>query len=139
MDKNRIAKLLALTTGFIFLIAIPEMARPDTAAPHAPQTAQAGVQPARDPMNDFAGLNLTDEQKAAIDKIHRDIVTRKETVAKSEKLTQDQKDAMIQGYGRIEYSQVLKVLSPEQQKLVRQRLHARQTAEQEGQKQQPPH
>jgi hypothetical protein len=82
-------------------------------------------------------LNYTDAQKAELDRIHRETESRKEAVAKDRHLTEDQKDAMLLGYTRIEYGEAFKVLSPDQQKQVRQRLAARKASDQASQKKQP--
>jgi Spy/CpxP family protein refolding chaperone len=87
--------------------------------------------------DDFAGLKFTDEQKAKIDEIHRRIATRKDVVVKSEKLDADQKEAMIAGLGRMERSEIAKLLTPEQQRKVLQKVRAGQALAQEK-KQSPP-
>ena len=65
-------------------------------------------------------------------------MSRKETVAKDQKLTGDQKDAMLLGYTRMEYGMIYRVLSPEQKREVSQRIRARKAADQAAQKMQPP-
>jgi hypothetical protein len=142
MNKHRFAKPVAIAAGLIFLWAAPGLTRAQSASPRPVQTskvASAGAQAKRDvlPPDDFAGLTYTDEQKAEIDKIRLDTKSRKAVVAKDEKLTADQKDAMLLGYTRIEYGRIYKVLSPEQQRQVRQRIRARRTADQAAQKKQP--
>jgi hypothetical protein len=144
MNKNRFAKVVAVATGFVFLCAASAMARAQSALPVAVQTqnaARLGVQPKRDasPSNDFAGLNYTDDQKAELDRIHRETESRKESVAKDQQLTSDQKDAMLLGYTRMEYTRSFKVLSPIQQRQVRQRMLARKVADHAAQRKQPPH
>ena len=89
-------------------------------------------------MDDFAGLKYTDEQKAKIDQIHQDMKSRMDAVVKDGKLTAEQRDAMLAGYGRMERSQVYKVLTSEQQKEVLKRIRARRVAEQEEKKQHTP-
>ena len=84
----------------------------------------------------FAGLTFTDEQKAKIDEIHKDIKLRMDTVVKNEKLGPEQKGAMLDGYRRMEQRQLFAVLTPEQQTVVRKKLLAQRAAEQEGKKQQ---
>jgi hypothetical protein len=142
MNKHRFAKRVAFAAGLIFLWAAPGLTRAQSASPRPVQTskvASAGAQAKRDtlPPDDFAGLTYTDEQKAEIDKIRLDTKSRKAVVAKDEKLTADQKDAMLLGYTRMEYGRIYKVLSPEQQRQVRQRIRARRTADQAAQKKQP--
>ena len=86
----------------------------------------------------FAGLTFTGDQKAKIDEIRQDIKLRMDTVDKDEKLTPEQKGAMLDGYRRMEQRQIFAVLTPEQQTVVRQKLLARRAAEQEKKKQQQP-
>lgn len=87
--------------------------------------------------DDFAGLDLTDEQKAEMAKIRQDTDGRKALVAKDTKLSPDQKDAFILGYTRLEYGQMFRVLNPAQKKEVTKRLQARRAAEQAQQKKKP--
>jgi len=67
---------------------------------------------------------LTDDQKAKINQIHQNAKSRLEAVAKDEKLSPEAKDAMLQGYRRIENGQIFDVLTPEQQQEVRKRMSA---------------
>jgi Spy/CpxP family protein refolding chaperone len=141
MNKNRFAKMLTIATGSIFLFAASAPARAAGApygAMQAPIQASPGpLQSGSIPADLFDGLNYTDEQKTEIAKIRQDMEVRKTAVAKDDKLTQDQKDAMLLGYSRIENSSIFKVLTPEQRRQVHQKL-ARRAAEQSGQKKQPP-
>jgi Spy/CpxP family protein refolding chaperone len=135
MKKDRFARPAAVAAGLIFLCAAPGLTRAQSGPPHPAQTAGAssrGAQPKKDslPADDFAGLNYTDEQKAEIDRIHRDTKSREDAVAKDEKLTADQKEAMLVGYTRIEYGMVYRVLTPEQKRQVQQRIRARHAADQ---------
>jgi|ERR1700719_2206848 len=143
MNKNRFAKPAAVAAGLIFVWAAPGLTCAQSAPPRPVQTStlsSTGAQANKDsfPADDFAGLSYTDEQKAEIDKIRLDTKSRKAVVAKDEKLTSDQKDAMLLGYTRMEYGRIYKVLSPEQQRQVRQRVRARRTADQAAQKKQQP-
>ena len=81
-------------------------------------------------MDDFAGLNFTDDQKARINKIHEDIKARMDTVIKDDKLSPEQKGAMLQGFQHMERGEVYKVLTLEQQVEVRKRIFARRAAAQ---------
>ena len=135
MTKNRFAKSVTVAAGLIFLSAAPALARAESTPPRTVQTTNAappGAQPKRDalPPNDFAGLNYTDEQKSEIAKIHRETESKKAVIAKDQALTADQKNAMLLGYTRMEYGEVFKVLSPDQQRQVRQRMAARRGADQ---------
>lgn len=143
MNKNRFLKPLAVAVGFIFLCAAPGRTRAQSGPRSPAQTtnvASSGPQRKKNslPPDDFAGLTYSDAQKAEIDKIRQATKARKDAVVKDERLNADQKDAMLQGFSRIEYGQVFKVLTPEQQIQVRQRVRARREAEQPAQKKQSP-
>jgi len=143
MGKNRFVKRLAVASGLIFLAAGPWLAYTQSAPRgfvRASNTTAPGTQSKGDGLSrdDFAGLSYTDNQKAELDKIHRDNESRKAAVVKDRQLSTDQKNAMLLGYTRMEYVQAFKVLSPEQQKQVRQRLLVRRSADHEAQKKQPP-
>lgn len=143
MNKNRIAKRMAVAAGFFFLCAAPGLTRaqssPSSLGP-TPRKPLPLARPMKDtrPADDFAGLQYTDQQKAKIDQIHQDMKLRMDAVVKNEKLTAEQRDAMFAGYQRMERSQVFKVLTSQQQKEVLERVRARQAAEQEEQKKQSP-
>jgi len=144
MNKSRFARSLSVAVGLIVLIAGPRMARAQNAAPGAVESSRApeSSAPARGvdsaSSDDFAGLDFTPEQKAEIETIHQETESRKYAVARDTKLNEDQKNAMILGYTRMEYGSKFKLLSPEQQKLVRQRIAARRMADQAEHKSQPP-
>jgi hypothetical protein len=101
---------------------------------HVAQRVKSGKDLLQD---DLAGLNLTDEQQATINRIRQETVAHKDAVLKDNKLNTDQRDAMLRGYDRLELGSIYKTLSPEQQKQVRERIRARQQAEQKVQKQFP--
>jgi len=138
MNKNRLARPVAVVGGFIFLCAVPGLTRAQSAPPspvQASKVASSGAQVKRGslPADDFAGLNYSEQQKTEIDQIQRNTKALMDTVVKDEKLTADQKDAMLLGYKRMEYVRVYKVLTPEQQKQVRQRMQARRAEKQTAQ------
>ena len=150
MDENRIAKRVAFAVAFLFLGATPGLTRqqtgpsispPQSAAPApvetAPHAATPGVRPRREarPEDDFAGLTYTDEQKAKIDKIRETAKMRADAIKRDEKLNPDQKQAMLDGYRRMEIKEMFGVLTPEQQAEVRKKALARRNALIEEQKQ----
>lgn len=141
MKKNRFRKSLAVAAGFILLSAVLTRAQGGSHGPAQSQKVTSSeADPERDslPADDFVGLTFSDEQKVEIGKIHRDTKARKDAVAKDERLNADQKDAMLQGYTRIEYRRVYGVLTPDQQMQVRQKVRARREADQTAQKKQIP-
>jgi Spy/CpxP family protein refolding chaperone len=127
-NRVKIASLLFL------LFTIPALAGTDNKPlasdqdPHlAPQATRPSRQAARDE-DDFAGLTLTAEQKAKIDQIHKDMITRMDIVAKDPASSADQKEAMLVGYARMERNQIFQILTPEQKAEVHKKIIARRTA-----------
>jgi hypothetical protein len=143
MNNNRIAKSFVVAVAFASLFAVSAMAGAQGVHSSVVQASYASsheIQSKGDslPPDDFAGLSYTEEQKSELDKIHRETESNKAAVARDEKLNADQKNAMLLGYTRMEYGRTFKVLSPEQQRQVRQRILARRAADQAAHKQQPP-
>jgi len=133
MSRNRIAEPVAVAIGLMLLIAAPGWANTQN-APSVPASTPSAAMPGQAKVaatleDDFAGLNYTDEQNAAIDRIHRDSATRKAVVQKDADLTADQKDAMLVGYTRMEYGMIFRVLTPEQQREVRKKIQTRKVAQ----------
>ncbi|PYU40291.1 MAG: hypothetical protein DMG53_23195 [Acidobacteria bacterium] len=138
MNKNRLSARVTVAAGFLLLCAAPGLTRAQGSPPRPPQTHKASpaARPKNDaqPTDDFAGLKYTDDQKEKIDQIHQDMKSRMDLVVKDEKLSPDQKEAMLEGYRRLERGQVFKLLTPEQQREVRKKISARRAAEQEKKK-----
>jgi hypothetical protein len=137
---NRSAIRVTALAGLFVFSAAPGLIRAQVAQPALVQPSRMSAsRPARDARttDEFAGFEFTDEQKAKIDEIHRRIATRKDVVVKSETLSADQKEAMIAGLGRMERGEIVKQLTPEQQREVLKKVHAGQAATQ-GNKQSLP-
>ena len=134
MSKNRLANAAAAAAGFFFLCALPGLNRAQS-SPSGPAPTPRGVPSAPGPKvdpgqtDDFAGLKFTDGQQVKIDEIRQDIKVRRDAVVKDERLNTTQKEAMLEGYRRLENVQVFEVLTPEQQIAVRKRSLARRAAE----------
>lgn len=125
MNRNRFAQNAALAALLLLPFALPVAARADSPQgrpSQSPNPALTGSQKIASMDDNFAGLDLSDEQKTEIAKIRQETEERKTVVAKSATLNQDQKDAMITGYTRLQYSQMFRVLTPTQQKVVRKRV-----------------
>jgi len=141
MNRNRFANILTVAAGMMSLLTAPAPARAESAPQSAMQAltpASPGPLPTSGSLPDyFAGLNYTDEQRAEIAQIQHNMDTRRGAVAKDDRLTQDQKDAMILGYTHLENGEIYKVLTPEQRRQVRQRLQARRSTDQAAPKKQP--
>ena len=129
MNRNAIVKRVVVGAGFLFLCAAPRLglaqSDPSAAAPPS-RTRSASAQPGNhtSPPDLLAGLRLTDDQKAKISQIREDVKSRLAAVAIDNTLSPEVKDAMLGGFQRIENSQILAVLTPEQQREVRRQMSA---------------
>ena len=96
--------------------------------------AAPAARPKKDapPPDDFAGLKFTHEQQTKIDQIHQDFKSRMDAVVHDEKSSDDQKQAMLFGFRRLENREIFKALTPEQQQEVRKKVLARRAAEKEA-------
>jgi hypothetical protein len=137
---NRLAQNVAFTAGLMTMLAFHGSARADQPQSRpAPSLQQGSSSQAKPAMEDyFAGLDYTAEQKASIDKVKQEADAKKAVVAKDDKLDPYQKDAFVTGYTRLEYQQIFKLLTPTQQKLVRQRMDAAKAAATKGPKRPSP-
>jgi hypothetical protein len=135
---NRFAQNVTIAAGLMTLLAVPASVRANQvqARPTSPNLQQGSASAAKPPSVEdyFAGLDYSDEQKTSIDKVKQDMDAKKTIVANDAKLNNDQKGAMIQGYTRLEYQQIFKLLTPAQQKKVRQRMDAAKAAANKGPK-----
>jgi hypothetical protein len=132
---NRIARRAAVVAELFLLSASPGLALAQRANPALMQTehmVSSGVRAAQDTraMDDLAGLKFSDDQKAKIDEVHQHMAIRKDAVIKSDQLNAEQKEAMIAGLGRMERGQIVKLLTPEQQREVLKKARAGQPAAQ---------
>jgi len=114
----------------LWLLAGGAAAQVNSPPPSAPRmSASMQAQKGSMPTDDFAGLDLTDPQKANIDKIRKNYESRREIVTSDERLNAEQRQAMSNGLWRLENSEIYKALTPDQQLLVRKRIYARQSAD----------
>jgi hypothetical protein len=126
MYKHRLAKSAAIATGLMLLFAVPGLNHAQSSSPsaaHASNSVSSASQ--GDSLADvFAELSYNDEQKKTLNKIRQETATYKDAVLKDGKLNEDQKNAMLSGYDRITNGWIYKALTPEQKRLVRQKLLA---------------
>lgn len=111
MKRMRFARPLAATAGLLFVSVIADRSSGQSLPPAPADTPHKTIPSARakrapDPIDDFAGLHFSDDQKAKIQQIRQDIKSRMEAVARDDKLSLDQKEAMVEGFQRMERSQV---------------------------------
>ena len=72
---------------------------------------------------DRPNLNLTDDQKAQMKKIHEGAKSQIEAINNDSSLTADQKQAKIQAVRKDSHKQVEAMLTPEQRKTMREWRH----------------
>jgi len=140
MNKNLFVRPVAVAAGFLFLCVAPRLTHAQNAAPgpaQTPHTVSPAAQPKKDthPPDIYVGMTFTDEQKAKIYAITQNAKVRVDAVNKDEKLDSDQKQAMLDGFRRIEISEIFKVLTPEQQVEIRKRMRAQRAAAQQAEQQ----
>jgi Spy/CpxP family protein refolding chaperone len=140
-----LATRVAAGAGVLVLCGVPALtcAQEQPSAPppvirHA-GPAEGPARKAQSAEDVFAGLTYTAQQKTNIQLIQKNSKMRRDSVLKDEKLSPEQRDAMLQGLERIERGQIFRALTPEQQAEVRKRIldqreaEARQRREQEQQ------
>ena len=141
MNKIRFAKSLGITAAFFFLCATPVVTSAQSTASSMEGPKVFSPSPAKAssfPVDDFSGFDYTPEQKAEIDRIQKGTKAQMDLVAKDQKLSTDQKDAMILGYSRMEYGRIYTVLTPVQRREVQQKIRSRRIADEAARKKQAP-
>lgn len=84
------------------------------------------------------GLNLTDDQTAAMKKIHESTKAQADAVNKDESLTVEQKEAKVHQLRHSARMQMVKLLTPEQRQQMRANVRSLRATRREQQQQQPP-
>lgn len=128
-NRSRVGQRVLVLSGLLLLLAASRLVGSQSNPPGATATGDAR------PIDDFAGLTLTDDQKTKIAQIRHNAELRREAVIKDENISQSQKDTALQLLQRMETSKIFKVLTPDQQAEVRKRIMARRAAEQQEQHQ----
>jgi len=138
MNKKDISRFVLAGAGLVLLSTVPgpSLAQNSSQAPVPLQQATASPASAprpvpkkvTGPLDYFEGLTYTDEQKAKIEEIHKQTKVRLDKVVRDNQLSPEQKDAMLQGYRRIEAGEIFQLLTPQQQKEVQQHASARRAA-----------
>ena len=128
---NRISKRIAITASFVLLSTFPALSKAQNAAPDAAQDQTQAMPAQRGEKGDFlADLNLSDTQKAQIKQIREGARSQADAVKNDSSLSADQKEAKLQSIHRDTHEQVNKVLTPEQRKRMREKMHERRESKQ---------
>ncbi|MGC2529022.1 MAG: hypothetical protein WA639_14835 [Candidatus Acidiferrum sp.] len=141
MNRNSITKQVMVAAGFVALTFAPGISRAqDTAQPPAQDQSQAApAAPAQQTAKRHGamqGLNLTEDQQTAMNKIHESTKAKVEALKQDESLTADQKAAQIHQLRRNARVEMAKLLTPEQRQQMRANVRAMRAARRE--QQQPP-
>jgi Spy/CpxP family protein refolding chaperone len=131
MFKKRFCGCMSLLFAFFSAVSAYSQTAPTTSS----ASESVNLTGSAHQIDDLAGLTFTDGQKTEMGQIRQEIKPLMDNVVKDEKLTPEQKGAMLDGYRRLEQRQIFAVLTPEQQIEVRKKISARRTAEQEKRKQ----
>ena len=143
MIRNSITKQIAVVAGLLALTLAPGISRAQSgsqppaedqsqAAPAAPAQQEGRIHGA------MKGLNLTDDQKATMKKIHETTKAQLDAVNKDESLTAEQKDAKTHQLRHGARMQMVKLLTPEQRQQMKANVRALRASRREQQQQQPP-
>ena len=116
MNAKIVRNGVLFVAGVLAAYGSPMQARAASGAPQAGQT-QAAPAPQNGPAR--PDLNLTDDQKAQMKKIHQDAKAQIEAVNNDSSLSADQKQAKIRAIHRGSHKQVEAMLTPEQRKTMR--------------------
>jgi Spy/CpxP family protein refolding chaperone len=143
MIRNSITKQIAVAAGLLALTLAPGISRAQSGSqpPAQDQSQAAPAAPAQQEgrMHDaMKGLNLTDDQKAAMKKIHEATKAQLDAVNKDESLTADQKEAKTHQLRHVARMQMVKLLTPEQRQQMKANVRALRASRREQQRQQPP-
>jgi Spy/CpxP family protein refolding chaperone len=141
MTRNGITKQIAIAAGLLALSFAPGISRAQSSSqpPAQDQSQAAPAAPAEHEGRThraMQGLNLTDDQKAGMKKIHESTKAQLDAVNKDESLTADQKAAKIHQLRHGARMQMVKLLTPEQRQQMKANVRALRAARREKQQQQ---
>jgi Spy/CpxP family protein refolding chaperone len=116
MNTKTLRNGVLLVAGVLVAYGSPALA---LAAGAAREATQAQAAPAQQDKSDRPDLNLTDDQKAQMKKIHQDAKAQIEAVNNDSSISAEQKHAKIQAIHRDTHKQVEAMLTPEQREKMR--------------------
>jgi protein CpxP len=127
MKNSRWLKQMAATAGLVALIGTPALMAQE---PTQSQDQGAAMQGQRHE-DELAKLNLTDDQKAKVSKIHADMRSQMDAVKSDTTLTADQRQMKLKEVHRASHEQVLQVLTPDQRQQMKADEKERKAAKQQ--------
>jgi Spy/CpxP family protein refolding chaperone len=140
MKNFRTFTQLALIAGVLAMCSVPATVRAQEAPQSDPQGSMQGQSPAgrHQHPDELANLNLSDDQKAQVQKIREDAKSQMAAVKNDSALSVDQQQAKMQEIRMSTRKQIHAVLTPEQRKQMKADEMARKAAKQQGSAAPPP-
>ncbi|HEY6388858.1 MAG TPA: hypothetical protein VIX91_24545 [Candidatus Acidoferrum sp.] len=143
MIRNSITKQIAIAAGILALTFAPGISRAQSGS-QPPAQDQSQAAPAAPAQHEgrmhgaMKGLNLTEDQKAAMKQMHESTKAQLDAVNKDESLTADQKEAKIHQLRHGARMQMVKLLTPEQRQQMKANVRALRASRGKQKEQQPP-
>jgi periplasmic protein CpxP/Spy len=134
MNSKILTKSVLFATSLLAITISPVLASAAAIPQDAGETQTA---PADQPKRARPDLNLTDDQKAQMKKIHEDAKSQMAAVNNDSTLSADQKQAKIQAIHRDTHKQTEALLTPEQRQTMKQ-WHKAHRGQQNQNEEQPP-
>jgi len=125
--QNFAKKLFAVSALLALGTVAPAMFGQEPSTPPATAQQGAGMQGHEDP---FAGLNLTDDQKAQVKKIHVDAKAKAEAVKADSSLSDADKKAKLMEIHKAAHMEAEKVLTPDQRAQLKEKMKERRAEKQ---------
>ena len=138
MKRNSITKQIAVAAGFLALTFAPGVTRAQSASQSPAQDQTQAAPPAQHEGRMHAamkGLNLTDDQKAQMKKIHESTKAQLDAVNQDGSLSADQKTAKIHELRQGAHEQMVKLLTPDQRQQMKANVRALRASRKEQQQQ----
>jgi Spy/CpxP family protein refolding chaperone len=136
MKHFRILKQMAVIAGLLALCTLPATLRAQ-ATPQNDSPGSAQAAPARHGAErnegELAKLNLSDDQKAQVKKIHEDAKSQAEAVKNDSSLSDTQRQSKLRAIHESAHEQVKQLLTPEQREQMKADEKARRAERQPGQ------
>ncbi|HMI52150.1 MAG TPA: hypothetical protein VK525_11595 [Candidatus Saccharimonadales bacterium] len=134
MNTTKVAKSAVLAASLLAMLAIAPAGRAQSSGTDTgqdPAQSQATAPTEDKQMRGFAGLNLTDEQKAQIKQIRTDSKSQMDAVNADSSLAADAKQGKIREIRKGTHQQMFKVLTPDQRKQMKQNMRERRSQHQQ--------
>jgi len=138
MRRFRLLQQSVVTAGLLALCGLPAAVRAQD-APQGTMQAQDQAAPGRQGQDEeLAKLNLSDDQKTQVKKIHEDMKAKMDALRSDSSLTADEQRARAQEIRKSSHERVKQILTPDQRKQMKSDEMARKAARQQGGQAPPP-